>query len=455
MLWIAAITSPQARGKAMTEVARANSSLDAALDEARALYLSRRPETVKRHQAACEVMPGGNTRTVLFHGPVPLCMASGEGQWLSDVDGHRYLNLLGEYTAGIYGHSHPAIRAAVERAMAGGVNLSAHNTYEEQLARLVCDRFASIERVRFTNSGTEANLMAISTARAFTGRDKVMVMNGGYHGGILYFGHGGIPINAPFPYVFGRFNDIAATRAVIRQNAAELACILTEPMMGSGGCLAPQPGFLEMLREEADRDGALLIFDEVMTSRFAGGGAQGLYGVTPDLTSLGKYIGGGMTAGAFGGRADIMAIYDPRADGHMPHAGTFNNNVVTMAAGIAGLSQVFTPEAAQALHARGDALRDRLNDIFRRSDACLQATGVGSIIGLHATRAPLHNPDDTDHQNDALKELFFLDMLEAGIYLARRGFIALTLAIGDDELDRFAATVEDVLRSRGRLYRDG
>ena len=221
-------------------------NLNAALADARQNYIDKRPASLAEFDNATRFMPGGNTRTVLFYEPFPLRAARGEGAELIDVDGHRYINLLGEYTAGLFGHTHPVIRAALERALDGGVNLGAHNVHESQLAELVCARFPSMERVRFTNSGTEANLMAISSARVHTGREKVLVFDGGYHGGLLYFAHGGVPINAPFPYLLGEYNAIEATRTLIRSNADSLACVLVEPLLGAAGCIPGDAGFLGM-----------------------------------------------------------------------------------------------------------------------------------------------------------------------------------------------------------------
>jgi glutamate-1-semialdehyde 2,1-aminomutase len=427
--------------------ARRNRTLDDALGEARETYVARRPKSKAQHAAARAVMPGGNTRTVLYYGPFPICAASGEGAYLTDIDGHRYLNLLGEYTAGLYGHSHPVIRAAIDAALDNGINYGAHNRMEAELAAIVCARFPAIELVRFTNSGTEANLMALATARHATGRSGIMVFKGGYHGGLLYFG-GGIPINAPYPFVLARYNDIDGTRATIRREAADLAAILVEPMMGSAGCIPAERGFLAMLREESASAGAVLIFDEVMTSRFSAGGAQELDGITPAMTTLGKYIGGGMSFGAFGGRRDLMQIYDPTAAGSMPHAGTFNNNVLSMAAGVAGMAKVFTAEAAAALHARGEALRARLNAVFEEAGVALQMTGRSSLMGLHAVKGPIRSVDDLAGANDAAKELVFLDLLERGYYMARRGFIALSLMVSDADLDGFVAAVKDVVAER-------
>ncbi|QYU68397.1 aminotransferase class III-fold pyridoxal phosphate-dependent enzyme [Leptolyngbya sp. 15MV] len=267
-----------------------NRSLDGDLAEARSRYEANRPRSRAAHDAACEVMPGGNTRTVLHYGPFPMRIAKGQGAVITDLDGRSYLNMLGEYTAGVFGHSHPVIRRAVDRALDGGVNLGAHNTFEAELARLVVARFPAIEKVRFTNSGTEANLMALATARHITGRRKILVFRGGYHGGLLHFAGGGIPINAPYEFVLAPYNDIEGTRAVLRAAADELACVLVEAMMGSAGCIPADPAFLAMLRSETAAAGALLILDEVMTSRFGTAGAQGLLGLRPDLVTLGKWM---------------------------------------------------------------------------------------------------------------------------------------------------------------------
>lgn len=428
-----------------------NVSLEAALDEARDTYSSARPKSRVVHEKACNFLPGGNTRSVLYHGPFPIRAERGEGAYLIDADGHRYLNLLGEYTAGVFGHNHPTIIAALQAALSSGVNLGAHNQPEARLAELVTKRFPALERVRFTNSGTEANLMAVSTARHTTGRDKVMVFHGGYHGGLLYFGGGGIPINAPFEFTLATYNDADGARALIRDHADTLACVLVEPMMGSGGCIAGEPGFLQALREATAEAGALLIFDEVMTSRFGPSGAGHMLGITPDLMTLGKWVGGGMSFGAYGGREDIMRIYDPTKPDAMPHAGTFNNNVLSMMGGIAALTEVFTPSAAEALHARGDHLRARLNATFEANNVALSANGVGSLMSIHATSGPVTRVSDLSDSNDAVKELLFLDLLERGYYMARRGFIALTMVVTDSELDGFVATVDDIIKSRSTV----
>jgi glutamate-1-semialdehyde 2,1-aminomutase len=204
-------------------------------------------------------------------------------------------------------------------------------------------------------------------------------------------------------------------------------------MMGSGGCIAGDPEFLAMLRREATAAGALLIFDEVMTSRLSDGGRQKLLDIRPDLTTLGKYLGGGMSFGAFGGRADIMELFDPGRPGALPHAGTFNNNVITMAAGVAALDKVLTPDAIERLNARGDALREGLDRFFRDARLPFVANGLGSLVGFHPTTDQPRNPDDLSACDPRMRELVFLDLLEDGFYLARRGLIALSLPVGEAE----------------------
>ena len=423
-----------------------NMTLEIALAEATERYVAANPASAARHEAACRSLPGGNTRSVLFYDPFPLSMAKGEGARLRDLDGHEYRDFLGEYTAGLYGHSEPRILDEVRQALDSGIVLGAPNRYEVELAELVCARFPSVDRVRFCNSGTEANLMAIGLARAVTGRAKVLVFEGAYHGGVLFFKEGESgPVNVPFEFVFAPYNDPEAALAVVERHAGELAAILVEPMMGSGGCIEGDREFLGALREAADRHGVLLIFDEVMTSRLGPGGRQGELGVLPDLTSLGKYIGGGLTFGAFGGRADLVERFDPRRPDALPHAGTFNNNVLTMSAGVVGLRDIFTAEEAVRLNARGDDLRQRLQAAADERAVPFQATGCGSIIGLHWQAEPIRRPADTGATPAAARSLSHLELIRRGFYFARRGFISLSLPLETDDYRDFVAAFADFL----------
>ncbi|MBE9604425.1 aspartate aminotransferase family protein [Acetobacteraceae bacterium H6797] len=437
----------------MSPTVTANADLDTAVAEARGAYVAARPKSKALHEEAAKVLPGGNTRTVLFYEPFPTVMERGAGARLWDVEGHEYLDLLGEFTAGIYGHSDPTIRAAIDGALDNGVNLASHGANEPKLARLLLERFPSLERVRFTNSGTEANLMALALATAFTGRRQVMVFAGGYHGGVLTFGGGtGGKVNVPHDIVLAPYNDAETSVRMIREAGDKLAAVLVEPMLGSGGCIPGEAAFLQALRATTRETGALLILDEVMTSRLGPGGRQAALGVVPDLTTLGKYIGGGMSVGAFGGRADIMDLFDPRRPDALPHAGTFNNNVLTMAAGVAGLSKVFTPEVSLALNARGDRLRERLNALGEARGAAFQATGLGSLLTLHPMRGPIRTPADAAKADSRLRDLLFFELMARGYYLARRGMIALSLPVTDAELDGLVEAVGDILDTHRTLF---
>ncbi|MGG5808540.1 aminotransferase class III-fold pyridoxal phosphate-dependent enzyme [Falsiroseomonas sp. CW058] len=430
-----------------------NAGIDDALAEARDSYARRRPLSLARHLEATEVMPGGNTRSVLFHGPFPFTATRGEGCRVWDADGHAYVSMVGEYTAGLFGHSHPAIRAAVLRALDTGVNLTAHNVFEACFARLVRDRFPSLELLRFTNSGTEANLLALAAATIATGRRTILGFQGGYHGGLMTFAGGGNPVNVPHRVVLAPYNDAGAAARLARDHAGDLAAIILEPMLGGGGCIPAGDAFLRSLRALADETGAVLVFDEVMTSRLAPGGLQQATGVTPDLTTLGKYVGGGMSFGAFGGRADIMSIFDPRRSDAVPHAGTFNNNTLTMSAGIAALGEVYTPEVAVAHNARGDALRGALAGAAAARGLPVQVTGRGSMMAFHFAVAPPRDAAEAAAGSQKLKELLFLDLLERGWYVARRGMVALSLAVGEEECAGFRAAVEEFLDLRAPLIR--
>ena len=422
-----------------------NATLDVAVEQAMARYEAETPRSRARYSQACGVMPGGNTRSVLHFSPYPLTFEHGEGVRLRDLDGITYTDFLGEYTAGLYGHSNAQIRAAVREALDGGIVLCAPNVYEVELASLLCERFPSCDRVRFCNSGTESNLMALGAARTFTGRDRIMVFNGAYHGGVLYFVHGASPINVPFPVVLGEYNDLEKTIALIDQHGDQLAAILVEPMSGSGGCIPADREFLAGLRAAADKHGIVLIFDEVMTSRLSPGGLQQALDVIPDLTTFGKYIGGGLTFGAFGGRADIMDQFDPRRPDALPHAGTFNNNVLTMHAGLTGLRDIYTPDVIRAHNARGDAFRESLNAAIAKREFPAQVTGLGSLLCVHFQRGAIRRTSDTDKTDQRIHTLLHLEMLHSGYYHARRGFMSLSLPLVEADYQGFQAAFEEFL----------
>ncbi|KAF2721560.1 class III aminotransferase [Polychaeton citri CBS 116435] len=404
------------------------------------------------YDRATESLPGGNTRTVLFYEPFPISIASARGSKMTSVDGKEYVDFLGEYTAGLYGHSEPVILEAITQALSRGLSFGSHNADEAELAALVRERFPSIDLLRFTNSGTEANLMAIALAKIFTKKSKVLVFSGGYHGGVFLFKEGySSPLNAPHEYLIAKYNDVESVEELVSkaENANDLAAIVVEPMIGSSGAIPGDHAFLAGLRQVASKHGAVLIFDEVMTSRlYRGRGVQGELPdeAQPDLTTLGKWIGGGMSFGCFGGKREIMELFDPRNPGALAHAGTFNNNVLTMAAGRAGLEKIFTPDRAGELHEKGEQLRKRLQAVSEGS--LLKVTGCGSLMNLHFTTTPvdaIKRPQDVVGGNTMLGDLLHLFLLEKGYYVARRGFIALSLAISDQDIHGFVDAVKSFI----------
>jgi glutamate-1-semialdehyde 2,1-aminomutase len=435
-----------------------NSALDERLAAVEAAYVAANPRSHEAHLSAAGPMPGGNTRSILHFSPFPLTFAKGEGCRLHTLDGQELTDFLGEYSAGLYGHSEPVIQDAIRTALADGVALGGPNRYEARLAAAICDRFPSIDQVRFTNSGTEANLLALAAARIATGRQTVMVMDGGYHGGVLYFGQTKSPLNVAGPWVYGRYNDIDATLAVIEAEADDLAAILIEPMMGAGGGICAEPAFLAMLREVADRHGIVLIFDEVMTSRMSWGGLQARLGIIPDMTTLGKYLGGGLSFGAFGGKERLMQRFDPRRPDAVSHAGTFNNNVLSMAAGVAAATEVLTPERLEALWTTGEQLRSNLNAIAKAAAVPIQVLGTGSILGFHFNAGPIRRPEDT-WPADALAArtqadlyaLLHLSLIQAGCYIARRGYVTLSLPMQDTDLARLTKAFQAFVDEHGAM----
>ena len=437
----------------MTQIRAANIDLAAALAEAEERYRADNPKSLAQHRLACAAMPGGNTRASVHVDPFPLTMARGRGGARCGISTVTNTSISSASSPpGSMATRTRRSAARSRRRSTGGLNFGAHGEAEARFAAAVCARFPSIDLVRFTNSGTEANLMAVGAARAITGRPKILVFAGGYHGGVFYFRGHGSPLNAPFEYLIGRYNDLAAVEDLVRPHRDELAAILVEPMQGTTGCIPAERGFLAGLRALASETGALLIFDEVMTSRLAPGGLQEVHGILPDLTTLGKYLGGGMSFGAFGGRRDIMERFDPRRADAFQHAGTFNNNVLTMNAGLVGLTEIYTPERAHALNEWGDGLRRRLNALVRRHGLPMQFTGLGSMMSAHMTDRPIRSEEDAALGNRQLGDLFWFDLVARGLWFAKRGMFALSIALGDHDADQLAAAVEDFAQTRAPLF---
>ena len=420
------------------------------LQKARSNFADRNPGSRRHYDEARKYMPGGQTRSVLTHAPYPLTFAAGSGATLTDVDGHTYLDFLGDFTAGLLGHSERRVLDAVVDALAHNASVGGIHPAEATLARLMCERFG-LDRVRFTNSGTEANLLAMTTAVIATGRKKIMVFSGGYHGSVFYFASGNAPWNAPFDFVISPFNDEAAALQTISENAATLAAVVVEPMLGSGGCLPCSPTFLARVFEAARNVGAVCIADEVMTSRHGKSGMMDMFGVQADITAYGKYIGGGFSFGAFGGKAQIMDMFDTSPESNRPspvaHGGTFNNNLSSVTAGCKVLGEVFTADVAVAHTARGDEFRQAIAAVMARSGAPVSVTGFGSMMSLHACSPAPQLPSDIAQRDAELQELLFFGLLERGVYIAARGMVNLGLAHTDDQMAQFLDALAETLAS--------
>ncbi|KAJ5812681.1 hypothetical protein N7474_008982 [Penicillium riverlandense] len=418
---------------------------EATLVEARKRYFENNNKSHAVHQQALACLPGGNTRTALYSSPFPLSMVSGTCFTVTDEDGHKYTDLVGEFSAGLYGHSEPTIRDALGSALNHiGLNLGAHTKYEVEYASLICSRFG-FDRVRFCNSGTEANINAIMAARYFTRKRKVVAFTGGYHGGVLSFRDkpAANTINDTDFVVVEYNNPEAATAAI--EGDPHVGAVLVEAMQGASGCILGRDEFLHAVQASTRKVGAVLILDEVLTSRLAPGGLQSILGLQPDITTLGKYLGGGLAFGAFGGRKEIMDVFDPRASRSLPHSGTFNNNTLTMRAGYIGLSSVYTPDKAVTFNCSGEILLTRLQELCKGTQCCW--TGRGSLLASHFTQTGSEDIVSISdlRENECLKELFWLEMMEDGFWTTRRGSVAIILGTPQAELDRFLSCVEQFL----------
>ncbi|QEL22842.1 aspartate aminotransferase family protein [Bosea sp. F3-2] len=430
-----------------------DNSLEAALSAARRAFAEANPKSRDHNQMAATVLPGGNTRTVIYTPPFPLTIAKGENAYLWDIDGHRYVDFLGEYTAGLFGHSHPVLRKAIARGVERGLSLGGHNTDEAELARLIVQRFKSIELVRFTNSGTEANMMAITAAVGFTGRTKLVVFEGAYHGSVLRYPAGDkLSSNAPYDTEILPYNDVGTLERYFAEHPGQVAGALIEPMMGSAGCVPATPQFLQAVRDVTRRDGALLIFDEVQTSRLAPGGLQSVHGIDPDLTTVGKYLAGGVSFGAFGGAKAIMEQFDPRRKGGLSHAGTFNNNSITMSCGVAVLSELFDDRACAELNQRGDRLRKRINGLAAEHRVRMTASGLGSIMNIHFVDGPISDAWQAKRSSSDLRELLWLHMVQSGFWIAQRGMMSLSVLIEDEHVDGIAEAIRGFIQRYGHLF---
>ncbi|BAZ02588.1 glutamate-1-semialdehyde aminotransferase [Tolypothrix tenuis PCC 7101] len=415
--------------------------------------------------AAQNLMPGGVSSPVRAFksvGGQPIVFDRVKGAYIWDVDGNQYIDYVGTWGPAICGHAHPEVIAALHEALEKGTSFGAPSALENVLAEMVIDAVPSIEMVRFVNSGTEACMAVLRLMRAFTNREKIIKFEGCYHGHADMFlvkaGSGvatlglpdspGVPKSATASTLTAPFNDLEAVKALFEENRDEIAGVILEPVVGNAGFITPDAGFLEGLRELTHEHGALLVFDEVMTGfRIAYGGAQQKFGVTPDLTTLGKVIGGGLPVGAYGGRRDIMSMVAPA--GPVYQAGTLSGNPLAMTAGIKTLELLQKPGTYDYLERITKKLADGLLQIAQETGHAACGGHISAMFGLFFTAGPVHNYEDAKSADTAKFGRFHRGMLERGIYLAPSQFEAgfTSFAHTDEDIDQTLAVAREVLSS--------
>ena len=431
-------------------------------------YLATTPRSRALWEEAREYLPGGDSRNSIFWNPYPVFIESGSGCHVVDVDGVDRLDFINTMTSLILGHSPRSVVHAVTSQLEKGVVYNAPNRHQVTLAKLLCDRVPSFDLVRFTNSGTEATLNTIRAARAFTGKNRIAKAEGGYHGTHdvvtvsvrvnpdqagdplqpqAVAASEGVPQETVGQVTVIPFNETEAALRILEKQKDTLAAVIVEPILGSVGMVPATPEFLAMLREFTREHGIVLIFDEVISFRVAPGGAQQFYDVTPDLTSLGKIIGGGFAVGAFGGRAEIMELYDPTKGPRVSHAGTFNANPVTMAAGSATLEEL-TPEVYRRLAELTDRLKLGIQNVCAALEVQVQTTGLGSLFGIHFNDHPIVNYRSVSSGDSRLRDQVFLGLLNEGILMASNLVGALSTALEESDVDVFLDSFQRVLERR-------
>jgi glutamate-1-semialdehyde 2,1-aminomutase len=436
----------------------------------------RYPDDLPRSRALYEraraSLPGGNTRTTVFLSPFPIYADRGAGCRIWDVDGVARIDCVNNYTAAIHGHAHPVLRRAAERQLELGTAFGLPTESEIELAELLARRVPSVEHTRFTNSGTEAVMQALKAARAFTGRPKIAKCEGAYHGTYDYaeislepgpaeWGERdprpvptarGTPSSVAADVVVLPFNDTDAAARILRSHRGELAAVIVDPLPGHIGFVPADRGYVAALRELCDEAGALLIFDEVISFRLGYHGAQALWGVRPDLTTFGKIIGGGFAVGAVGGRADVMAVFDPSAGPPaLPHGGTFSANPITMRCGLAAM-QLLDNAAFAQLAAHGDRMRNGIDAALQRHGIEGRTAGMGSLLKVHLGTGPLRDYRSVrpDRAASARLRTLMIELLNDGVLIAGNGLIALSTPMTSADIDAVLTAFD---RALGRLAR--
>lgn len=412
----------------------------AKLADAEHRYRERHPESARATTELIRALPGGDTRTTTWYPPFPLVIESAAGAVMRDADGHEVLDFIGNYTSLIHGHALPAVVDAVTAALPRGTIFAAPMHEHAALASALAARVPAVDLVRFTNSGTEANLLAARLARAATGRTRLAVAGHSYHGAWdgLDWEASGETGTAVFA-----IDDVEAAATAL-DAAGPLAAIFIEPVLGSGGVIAVDPDFLRWLREYASRTGALLVFDEVMTFRLGFGGMQERLGIAPDLTSFGKLIGGGLPIGAVGGARAVMEVTDPRRRGALRHGGTFNGHRLAMVGGLATLEALDAAEI-ERINELGDRLAAGIAATAGELGAPVSVTGTGSMLNLHAAAGVTTPADAYAAARSPLARVLHLELINHGVFMAARGELCISTAMDEATIDRALQAVRDVL----------
>jgi len=412
--------------------------------------------------------PGGDTRMSAHYAPYPLFVERAAGCRLYDADGHALIDFMNNFTSLIHGHAYPAIVDAVVEQVRRGTAYAAPTRSQVALAQIIRSRVPSIEQLRFTSSGSEATLMTLRCARAATGKQKIMKMEGGYHGSYELAevslvprpdrcgplsAPNAVPVDASIPQsalsdaVICPYNEPEIARTLIDRHAHELAAVIVEPVLGSMGMIPATTEFLKALREATAKHGIVLVFDEVITLRVSDGGAQQTYGVAPDLTAMGKIIGGGLPIGAFGGKRELMRVFNPEQPEPVMHASTFSGNPLSMAAGHAAMNAL-NPQVTERLNALGERLRTGIDAAFARHGIRGQATGLGSLATIHLTDAKLNGARDAlagNMRSGRMNQLLHLEMLKRGVASAARLMYCTSTAMQNEDVDFALDALDDAL----------
>ena len=412
-------------------------------------YEARTPKSAAEFARAQAVLAGGNSRQSAFWRPYPLTIERADSSYVWDIDDNRYIDLLNNYTSLVHGHNYPPVVAAVERQIRDGACWAAASVEQVRLAEQLVARIPSADQVRFTNSGTEAANLALTMARTITGRDKVLMARHGYHGSLLEFESG--HTDRPYAMTYlADFNDSADFGRVLHEHGDEIAAVFLEPVLGAGGIIPGKRDFLAAVAAAAKDAGSVFVLDEVLTFRLATGGLQSTLELEPDLTMLGKFIGGGHPVGAVAGRQELMQEFNPDG-GTIFHGGTFNGNPVTMAAGEVSLAEL-TAERIEAIGRLGLRLRDGLLAAADAAGVPLTINRVGSLLNLYFS---LEQASPAAHRSaDKLMGTFHLAALNRGVFIAPRGLIAISTVMTEELVDeaiaRCAAAMRDAVNALAR-----